>query len=670
MTARRSLALKIVLSVLVAFAVSLVVTWCVCAMLSTREADRLVNRAFDDVESAIGERVNARLVRQAMAVRERLADGAKTDVASLGALARELRITEICVADANGVIVHSSDPDYLGFDFSKAEGQAAEMMCLLNTTATEFCQTFQPNTAKGSWRKYVAVWRPEGGFVEIGCDGVALRALARSSLVGLSRSWHVGGTGGIVIVTPSGLVLSDYAVPNREGTQWGGPGPGFHWRMRAIDSFPVYVMIPNAAAAVTRNVLLSTTAILNAGALVFVAILVGLVIAAFVRRQIREQTERELKTATDIQLSALPSVFPPFPDKTSFDIYANMKTAREVGGDFYDFYFTGPKTVLFLVADVSGKGVPAAMFMMRAKTLLKSAAQTGKPLADVVTETNDALCEGNEAMMFVTAWVGLLDVTTGRVTYVNAGHNPPVIRREGSTDYLREAKPGLVLGAMAGIPYRAHELTLAPGEAIYLYTDGITEQPNAAGELFGETRLIDLLKKMDGECDQKSMLDGVLKAVTDYADAVDQADDCTQLTIRYRGVAEAVEHEYPPTMEGLSKATADLETALADVPMKVQATLMVAADEIFANIVRYSGATGWTLKVERLRFPDAVRLIFCDDGKPFDPLRQRDPDTTLDAANRTIGGLGILIVKKTMSPVTYARQNGRNVLTMGLTIGA
>ena len=123
-------------------------------------------------------------------------------------------------------------------------------------------------------------------------------------------------------------------------------------------------------------------------------------------------------------------------------------------------------------------------------------------------------------------------------------------------------------------------------------------------------------------------------------------------------------------MEGLAKATADLEAALADVPMKVQATLMVAADEIFANIVRYSGATGWTLKIERLRFPDAVRLIFCDDGKPFDPLRQRDPDTTLDAANRTIGGLGILIVKKAMSPVTYARQNGRNVLTMGLTIGA
>ena len=184
MTARRSLSLKIVLSVLVAFAVSLVVTWCVCAMLSTREADRLVNRAFDDVESAIGERVNARLVRQAMAVRERLADGAKTDVASLGALARELRITEICVADANGVIVHSSDPDYLGFDFSKAEGQAAEMMCLLNTTATEFCQTFQPNTPRAPG----ASMSPSGG---------RRAASSRLAVTGLRCArWHVRRSSG------------------------------------------------------------------------------------------------------------------------------------------------------------------------------------------------------------------------------------------------------------------------------------------------------------------------------------------------------------------------------------------------------------------------------------------------------------------------------------------
>ena len=343
-----------------------------------------------------------------------------------------------------------------------------------------------------------------------------------------------------------------------------------------------------------------------------------------------------------------------------------MKPAKEVGGDFYDFYFTGPKTLVFLVADVSGKGVPAAMFMMRAKTLLKGAAQTGKPLAQVVAETNDALCEGNEANMFVTAWIGELHLDTGVVVYVNAGHNPPAWRSAGAVTYLR-GTPGLVLGAMAGVPYRSHEVRLAPGDALYLYTDGITEQPNAAGELFGEARLLDILKAAPPR--QQELLEKVLAAVAAHAGAVEQADDCTQLALRYRGCAEAVEHAYKPTMEGLKQATADLEAALADVPPRQQMTLMVAADEIFANIVRYSGATAWSLRVELSRHPDSVRLVFTDDGTPFDPLAKRDPDTTLSAEERTVGGMGILIVKKTMSPVTYSRRCGHNVLTMGLTYG-
>ena len=156
--------------------------------------------------------------------------------------------------------------------------------------------------------------------------------------------------------------------------------------------------------------------------------------------------------AKDIQLSALPKVFPPFPDEPHFDIWASMATAKEVGGDFYDFYFTGPASVLFLVADVSGKGVPAAMFMMRAKTLIKSIAQTGKPLAQVFDEANEALCEGNSSNTFVTVWAGEINTRTGLVTYVNAGHNPPVLRRGGKSEYLK-SQPSLVLGAMAGVRY-------------------------------------------------------------------------------------------------------------------------------------------------------------------------------------------------------------------------
>jgi anti-sigma regulatory factor (Ser/Thr protein kinase) len=161
----------------------------------------------------------------------------------------------------------------------------------------------------------------------------------------------------------------------------------------------------------------------------------------------------------------------------------------------------------------------------------------------------------------------------------------------------------------------------------------------------------------------------VLDDVRRHAAGVEQADDCTQLVLRYRGANDVLSRRYAPTMDDLAKATADLEAALDFVPDRVRMQLMVAADEIFANIVRYSGATVWTLVVEQTHFPEGVRLIFTDDGKPFDPLAHRDPDTTLDAKSRAVGGLGILIVKKTMSPVTYKRRNGTNILTMGKDYG-
>ena len=678
MTRRRSLNLKLALCVLVAFVLSMGLTWFTHTRLSEREAYHLIDQTFGDVSDEIGACVNERLVLQCMAVRERLDEGYPTDPDSLQLLAREMRVSEIYVSDEKGDLIYSSDAEYLAqtnalgevvrpaFNFARAGGQAAEMMVLIDGLETEFCQPFGANSSSGAWRKYVGVWRPAGGFVQIGCDGEALRGLARSSIVDLFRNWHVGGAGGIVVTTIAGLVLSDYAEPNREGTQWVDPDGSFYWERREIDSFPTYVMIPKSAATVQRNVLVGATAFLNGAALVFVAVLVAIVIAAFVRRQMHDQAAKELKMATDIQLSTLPNVFPPFPDETRFDIWASMATAREVGGDFYDFYFTGQSHVLFLIADVSGKGVPAAMFMMRAKSLIKSAAQTGKPLAQVFDEVNDTLCEGNVSNTFVTAWAGELNVMTGQVTFVNAGHNPPVVRQDGMLSFLK-TRPSLVLGAMPGIHYRAEELQLAAGDGIYLYTDGITEQPDLQGTLYGEDRLMRLLTARDHR--QEHLLKAVLEDVRAHAAGVEQADDCTQLVIRYRGGSGTLHRDYAPTMEDLAKATADLEAALGTVPAKERMQLMIAADEIFANIVRYSGATNWSLDVEQTHHPEGVRLIFSDDGKPFDPLEHRDPDTTLSAEDRKVGGLGILIVKKTMSPVTYKRRNGKNILTMGKDYG-
>ena len=244
--------------------------------------------------------------------------------------------------------------------------------------------------------------------------------------------------------------------------------------------------------------------------------------------------DRELEFARSIQHSAIPTVFPPYPGHGEFDIFATMDTAKEVGGDFYDFYFVGENKLGFLIADVSGKGIPAAMFMMTAKTIIKGYAESGIPVDEVFTIANAKLCESNEAGMFVTAWMGVLDITTGKVEFANAGHNPPLVRHgDGTFEYLR-VRPGFVIAGMEGVKYRKNELYLAPGDEIYLYTDGVTEATDTNNGLYGEERLnalLDSLHVLSGE--------EVCRAVKGDIDAfvgdAPQFDDITMLYLKYNG---------------------------------------------------------------------------------------------------------------------------------------
>jgi len=244
--------------------------------------------------------------------------------------------------------------------------------------------------------------------------------------------------------------------------------------------------------------------------------------------------DKELEFAQSIQHSALPSVFPPFPNRKDFDIYAFMETAKEVGGDFYDFYFVGEDKFAFLIADVSGKGIPAAMFMMTAKTLLKGFAEAGNAVDEVLTRTNEKLCEGNEATMFVTAWMGVIDLKTGHVEFANAGHNPPLVRRKnGEFEYLK-SRAGFVLAGMEGLKYRSSELQLEAGDEIFLYTDGVTEATNAQEELYGEERLLGFINTL-----KNYSADEVCAAVKADVDAfvgeAPQFDDITMVYFRYNG---------------------------------------------------------------------------------------------------------------------------------------
>ncbi len=244
--------------------------------------------------------------------------------------------------------------------------------------------------------------------------------------------------------------------------------------------------------------------------------------------------DKELEFARAIQLSALPSVFPPYPSRSDFELYARMDAAKEVGGDFYDFYLLRADQLVFLIADVSGKGIPAAMFMMTAKTLIKSLVESGADMAQVLSLANGKLCENNDAGMFVTAWLGVLNTHTGRVSYASAGHNPPLVRHAGAGFAYHRSRAGFVLGGMEGTRYRCGELQLEPGDMIFLYTDGVTEATDSQNRLYGDERLETVLNAHPDANVER--LTGLIKRDIDlFAGDAPQFDDITMLALQYKG---------------------------------------------------------------------------------------------------------------------------------------
>ena len=247
--------------------------------------------------------------------------------------------------------------------------------------------------------------------------------------------------------------------------------------------------------------------------------------------------DKELEYAKQIQLSALPTNFPTDED---YGIYAQMIAAKEVGGDFYDFYKLDDRTVAFLAADVSGKGIPAAMFMMTAKTIIKDLAEGGMAVNDIFTKANEKLCENNESGMFVTAWMGILDLNTGNVQFANAGHNPPLLKRaDGSFEYLK-TRAGFVLAGMEGVRYRMGEITLNEGDRLFLYTDGVPEATNADNKLYGEDRLLSFMNR-NASMEATRLLPALKANIDEFVGEAPQFDDITMLMFDYK-VKKGGEH--------------------------------------------------------------------------------------------------------------------------------
>jgi len=248
----------------------------------------------------------------------------------------------------------------------------------------------------------------------------------------------------------------------------------------------------------------------------------------------KERIGAELDIATRIQASLLPCIFPAFPEREEIDIYASMFPAKEVGGDFYDFFFIDENTLAVVIADVSGKGVPAALFMVIAKTLIKNNAQLGKSPKEVFETVNNTLCENNHERMFVTAFMGYLDLRSGKFTYVNAGHNPPLIKKAGNEYRFIETKPSIILACFRGREYKEHEIVFSAGDIIYLYTDGVTEAENVDGDLFSAPKLENIVNKTT-EYTVKELLESVKQEVDIFATDTEQADDITMLGLLYKG---------------------------------------------------------------------------------------------------------------------------------------
>ncbi len=377
------------------------------------------------------------------------------------------------------------------------------------------------------------------------------------------------------------------------------------------------------------------------------------------------EMEHELNIASDIQLGMLPD---DFPDTDSYSIKAVMKPAKDVGGDFYDFIKIGNSQIAFLVADVSGKGVPAALFMASARTLIRNNLKNGMTVDSVMDSTNAELVQSNREKLFVTVWLGMLDTSTGVLSYVNAGHNPPfMIHADGSIDNI-VSKPNFVLGRKKGIRYKEHRIQLAPGEKIFLYTDGLTDSTDVSGKMFKEDRVKEVLSSCNNA---DKIIPDMIDAVGSFSNGMEQFDDITMLLVDFKklNVIEYSEGEcFPANPEGHDKALQYIRSRLQEYGCseKVMKDMEVSASEIFSNIdmYAYEGIENGMIRISADVIDRIATVIFKDDGPEYNPLDRSNPDVEKRVREHKIGGFGIFIVRKLMDDVRYERKDDQNVLTI------
>ncbi len=378
----------------------------------------------------------------------------------------------------------------------------------------------------------------------------------------------------------------------------------------------------------------------------------------------KERIGAELSLATRIQADMLPNIYPAFPERDDLDIYANMTPAKEVGGDFYDFFLIDDTHLAMVIADVSGKGIPAALFMMMSKILIQNAVMSGKTPAETLTTINNQICANNREEMFVTVWLGIIDLKIGLLTAANAGHEKPIIKSpDGDFEYYQD-RHGFVIGGMEGIRYKDYEIPLKKGSKLFLYTDGVTEATDETNTLYGLDRTLDALNN-NKEKNPKAILEGVKESVDAFVGSAPQFDDLTMLCFEYTGVNSAITVD--ATLDNIGTVIDFVGEKAAALPFsnKSKNQIEIAVDEIVSNVARYAykGKTG-SVTVKVSSDESGMTITVIDSGIPYNPLEKEDPDICLSADERGIGGYGIFLVKKMMDNIKYEYLNAQNIFTM------
>ncbi len=693
---------------LTVYAIIMSITWVIGTRDARKKTDAQLDYAVFDFYSSVEGAIDTMLWHSARDLVKSFGEPRKFTIEELASIAEKYDVDELNVVNRDGIIIASNDIHCIGVDMS-INPMTAPFLALTQGVTTTISQPFRVHAHNSNVRaKYLAVAFPEGnGYIEVGFNERRLATMLPSILSYIFDGWIIGRTGfylcadlktGKLLSNPArhrnkARTLAETGYKVSEGTYYettvrksdsemadavrnGGDSEncfeqrlfGERCRCRAFlfGEHRFVAAVPNRENFGIRNknaAVLGTLLLIVLGG--FTVLLDRVycahkAIQAFYASE-DEHRAKDMKIAASIQESVLPA---PIAPNACFALDASMQAARDVGGDFYDFFMLNETHVAFLVADVSGKGITAALYMMNAKTLIKDELMSCHNPAVTLNRVNAELCRNNSAEMFITAWVGVLDLETGEVMYANAGHNPPVLLP--SAQYMT-AKSGPVLAFMDGIEYKQLSFKLAPGDSLFLYTDGVTEATDAKNELFGEERLLTALKAAQTTDASPAKITAVLRmVVTAFVEGMPQADDITMLAIRYLASPVVSAEVFEPSQKGIAKASAFLDEALKDLAQDKLSQLHIILDEICSNIVKHSKASEFEIELENTPTSNGVRMTFRDDGVAFDPLNQPPPDITLSAEERPIGGLGIMMVRQMASNISYCRNDNRNVLTIEL----